>query len=670
MTPGAFDAVDGGHPTFPLIATPPGQGAAARHAFNQAQSATYGFIYRTQPAVRKVVDFIARNGAQIGVKLYERLDDDDRREDYAHPAAASLRRPNSRTSGRRFMYGLIADHLIYENAYAIKLRPKNSDRTVFLRVPVWAMEMNNPPSGTPAFYRVHFKDGTFRDFDPDDILHLSGYDPDDPAAGLSRLETLRMILTEEATNQAANVERLKNGGLGPGYITRPAEAPDWSDPARERFESDWANRAKGKRDGKRVDPVLEEGMEFHESSVTPKDAEMLASRIFTRSEVCSIFGVPAELLDAVDDQKTDRKEARTQFYADCLPPLLGPVAEDLDVQVLEVEYSTDDHYFEFNLAEKLRGQTEERFKVLVSAAGGPFITRNEARKRENLPELEGASELIVPMNVTEGGKPSPGVMPPQDANGPSQDGDERTDAADERENGIEAARAQAELIERRKAQAARRDRYASEHTELLRETFGRQERSYKSSKKFDVERWNVELADDLEAKAVATVEREGGIAAERLGMAGGFDIDRCRAYLRAGAEEKAKAINATTANALAEQEAEAEVDSKFFVDGTHPDATEKQDAFEHAKGERAEEGGIAIATGLAAFSHFEAAKQSPDAAQRVKTWVVMSGNSRHPQMSGETVPVFTPFSNTGQHPGDPKLGVDETARCKCLLEVS
>jgi hypothetical protein len=39
-------------------------------------------------------------------------------------------------------------------------------------------------------------------------------------------------------------------------------------------------------------------------------------------------------------------------------------------------------------------------------------------------------------------------------------------------------------------------------------------------------------------------------------------------------------------------------------------------------------------------------------------------------MNGETVPVFTPFSNAGQHPGDPKLGVDEIARCKCLLEVA
>jgi hypothetical protein len=35
------------------------------------------------------------------------------------------------------------------------------------------------------------------------------------------------------------------------------------------------------------------------------------------------------------------------------------------------------------------------------------MTRNEARARLNLPHLEGADDLIVPLNVTQGGQASP-----------------------------------------------------------------------------------------------------------------------------------------------------------------------------------------------------------------------------------------------------------------------
>lgn len=655
-----------GHPLYPMIATPPGQGALARRAEARAQAATYGLIYRTQPAVRKVVDYIARNAAQVGVKLYERSEADDRQEVRDHPAADSVRRPAGRQSSRRFWYGMIADHLIYENAYAVKFRVGEVIR--LWRVPVWAVEPFIPASNDPTVYRVHLKDGAWRDFAPDDVLHLSGYDPDNPAVGVSRLETLRQILVEEAMNQAANVERLRHGGLGPGYIERPVDAPDWSGEARSRFEADWAGRAKGRgSDGERVDPVLEEGMKFHESSVTPKDAEMLRGRLFTRAEVASLYGLPAILVEAEEGgEGSDRAEARTQFYADTLPPLLDPLADDLNVQVLDEEFDlADDHYYEWNLAAKLKGQVEERYRSLVNAAGAPILTRNEARRRENLSDVEGGDELVTPMNVVVGNKPSVGAMPPQDPNGPSQDGDERTgegDAAEASEQleRASAARAQAELLARRDAQAARRDRYAAEHTDVLRATFARQRRSYKSTKKFDVDRWNAELADDLEEKALTTVEREGGIAAERLAVAAGFDLDRCRAYLRAGAEERAKAINATTANAIAEAEADDEAEA----------ATEKQDPFDHAEGERAEEGGLAIATSLAAFSHAEAARQAPDSSSRVKTWVVTSGRSRHPELNGETVPVGDTFSNGGLYPGDPKLDAEDTARCKCLLEVS
>ncbi len=55
--------------------------------------------------------------------------------------------------------------------------------------------------------------------------------------------------------------------------------------------------------------------------------------------------------------------------------------------------------------------------------------------------------------------------------------------------------------------------------------------------------------------------------------------------------------------------------------------------------------------------------------EATKTWVVTSPRSRHPRMHGETVPIFTKFSNGMDYPGDPSGSSDQTAGCSCTMSV-
>jgi hypothetical protein len=71
------------------------------------------------------------------------------------------------------------------------------------------------------------------------------------------------------------------------------------------------------------------------------------------------------------------------------------------------------------LQDKLKGDFDQETRALVSATGGPFMSRNEARARRNLPQIDGGDELIVPLNVTEGGQGSPFDSAPDD-NTPKQ----------------------------------------------------------------------------------------------------------------------------------------------------------------------------------------------------------------------------------------------------------
>lgn len=69
---------------------------------------------------------------------------------------------------------------------------------------------------------------------------------------------------------------------------------------------------------------------------------------------------------------------------------------------------------------------------------------------------------------------------------------------------------------------------------------------------------------------------------------------------------------------------------------------------------------------------FEAAKQAVNDGRRVtKTWNVTSSNPRrsHAALNGQTVPVEERFSNGLRFPGDPDGDIDETAGCKCRLQI-
>ena len=599
------------------------------NAWEQAQSSSYAWIYRTQPAVRTTVDYIATNVAQLPLKLYERVDENERQTASNHPAAVSMRHPYNQLNAKRWIFNFVCDWLIYDNAYAVKFQGPNNTRTL-VRVPPHRMGMVSRSYFTIEGYKVHRDDGsTYPEtgmLTPESVIHWVGYDPDDPRVGLSKLETLREILSEEAAAVTASTELLKSGLQKNGWIYRPLEAPDWGSEGKEHFEQELYNKVTA---SSKKWPVLEEGMEIRDLGVTPKDAEVLAGRQFTKETVAEEYGL--------NSVPPENEEERKQFLGDVLAPITEDLAEVLDTNLLLAEYGAEDYYFEFDLNEKLRGDIENRFQAITASVGGPWQTRNEARARENLPPIDGGDDLITPLNTTTGNnpKPAPNVMGPQDPNKPAQDGSHRESAAKP---------SQKQFISRRKALLARREADADELSTLRDSLLGRQERALKTAKAMTTEerwaKWDKEFADDLEPKLRRIIEREGDLTSQRLGMLA-FDARVTKNYVRAMAEDVAKNMNATTKAAVAASE---DVSAAFSE-------------------RKSESGSWSAQTASKAmnFAALETGKQSGE--PRMKTWLTTASNSAHPEMNGETVPLDQPFSNgsfgpPAEHPG-----------CECLLEI-
>lgn len=149
------------------------------------------------------------------------------------------------------------------------------------------------------------------------------------------------------------------------------------------------------------------------------DTADLEGRRLADIEVCSAYHVPPELVGAREGNYSNVEAFRQLLYRDSLGPYLAALEGALQ-PLVGLLGGADDEYVEANVAAKLRGSFEEQAKVLQTSVGAPWLTRNEARARANLPALPGGDEMVTPLNVLIGGQASPTDSGSQNVGGGGQ----------------------------------------------------------------------------------------------------------------------------------------------------------------------------------------------------------------------------------------------------------
>ncbi|MFE2497093.1 phage portal protein [Streptomyces scopuliridis] len=373
----------------------------------------YAHLYRSQPQIRTVVSFLARNIAQLGLHAFRRVSDTDRERLTDHPLAQILAAPGARLTKYRLIERLVCDMAIYDVAFWVKVRIDSDDLIGVIPVPPSRVTVEGDNWLEPEGFTVHGSKGDLK-LAPDQVVHFHGYDPVDLRHGSSPIDSLRSLLAEEFEASRAREQMWRNGGRMSGVLKRPAEAPDWGK-GRDRFVESWrAYTAAGGAAG--GTPILEDGMEYQQLALDPAKAQYIEARKLTREEVAAAYHIPLPMVGILDHATfSNIKEQHQQLYQDTLGPWLVSIQEDIGLQLVPDLSDSNSVYVEFNLQEKLRGSFEEQSAQLQTSVGAPWVTRNEARARMNLPQIDGGDDLITPMNVLVGDQASPTDTAPDPA---------------------------------------------------------------------------------------------------------------------------------------------------------------------------------------------------------------------------------------------------------------
>ena len=429
-----------------------GSSSGALNVYGTTQ--TYGALYRAQPNIRTVVDFIARNIAQLGIHVFRRISDQDRERLAGHELAGWLFHPNPATTRYRLMESTAIDLGIYLNAYWLKVR---SNPLGLVRIPPEQMTVEGallptrfvwtPPQGTPAYFK------------PSEIVHFNGYNPDSALMGLSPLETLRRVLAEEYAAGMHRESYWRNGSRMEGVVTRPKEKPRYTPEQAQQWREQW-QAMYGGQSGKTV--LMQDGETFTPVSFSPKESEYIAARKLTREECAAAYHVPLPMVGILEHATfSNIKEQHKHLYQDCLGPWLVMIAEELERQLLIEADDQTNVYLEFNIAEKLKGSFEEQASSLQTLVGRPVMSVNEGRGRLNLRSTDDPEDdkVAKPLNMSGA---LPGVPPP-------------VDDAEEEEAAAQVLETTTERITARLAKVPVSQQWAV----------------------FDADRWSRELVDDL-----------------------------------------------------------------------------------------------------------------------------------------------------------------------------
>lgn len=588
-------------------------------------------VWRTQPNVRKVIGFAARNVASTPLHVHERISDTERRRVSDHPLAAIVSTPRPRIGAYRFWESVIADGLLYDRWAVLKrIDPDGAMR--LSRIPSWRLRFIEDTFGEvdSAWF---WNSDEWVELDLETLIFDHGYAP--KSAGMTPVATLSDLLDESAEAVQYRRDVWANGARMPQWVSRP-EGVQWDERQRERFVTGMRAYV---RDGGRAGgvPIFEDGMELHDGTRIPsKDMQDLDGRQITAVEVASMWHISPELVGAREGNFSNVDAYRQMLYRDSLGPYIIAWEQAINVGLTPDLAEGRPMYVEANIEAKLRGSFLEQAKVLQSATGAPWMARNEARALQNRPPIEGADELVTPLNVLIGGQASP------------------RDSGSQNETGQNSA---APSIKARAPET-----HEAKHREVLTSHFRRQAAAVKSrlgmkadADWWDGDRWDEELAADLYRLALQTT---GAVAASTLTGVGmqsdEYDMDRTAAFLTAMTTRIASAINATTKDQL-----------DAALKGEDSTAAVAR-VFEVAETSRTKQAATTLVTTLSGFASTEAVKQA--AGDRgTKTWVVTSKNPRssHASVDGETVPISENFSNGLAWPGDGNA--DQAAGCTCEL---
>jgi HK97 family phage portal protein len=146
----------------------------------------------------------------------------------------------------------------------------------------------------------------------------------------------------------------------------------------DRLREQFSQRHTGAHNARNV-LILDNKAKWTPLSVSPEDAEVLASRRFSVEELARLFGVPAPIIGDLSHGTFTNAETTGRWFAMFT---LAPWCRKLEAEFSRSVFATPDRHLEIDLSGLQRGSYAERWQANVAAVDAGILDANEVREAE------------------------------------------------------------------------------------------------------------------------------------------------------------------------------------------------------------------------------------------------------------------------------------------------
>ena len=342
------------------------------------------------------VQYITNSVASLPIWFYEKNNDGRKELENHHLNSLFHRSPNQWMKPRDFRKAMTMQMCLWSNAYAeiVWSGPR----------PVAILPLR-PGRMTPYItddgeltYHYSVENGV-KIYSKKSILHLKGFGTDG-IVGLERTSYARQTLGLSVSADVYASRQFANGGRSGGgylmfdqFLTR-----DQRNQAKELYEG-MSETAFNK--GKLW--ILEGGVKYQNDSLNPDTMQMIETRKMQLSEIARFFGVPGVLIGAGDSSTSSWPASFEQQLLSFLTFTLQDYLDEWESSIHYSLLSQQDRrkiVIDHDTTGFIKMDSQAKANLQATWVQNGLKTRNEIRKINNDPAVDGGDDLTVQTNLT------------------------------------------------------------------------------------------------------------------------------------------------------------------------------------------------------------------------------------------------------------------------------
>ncbi len=323
------------------------------------------------PSVAGCVELISNTIAVLPIKLYK---DAGGKIEIVEDNRVNLLNDDTGDTldGFQFKKAIVEDYLLNGAGYAYINKERNNVKSIhYVDYGDISVIMNVDPIFKN--YDILVDGKTYRDFEFIKVTRKTK----DGITGEGIIKENKEILSVAYNSLVYENVLVKTGGNKKGFLKSQRRL---SKEAIEELKAAWNNLYKNNTENV---IVLNEGLEFQESSNTSVEMQLNENKKTNSTEICKLFNVPPILLEG-NANSTD--VIYNNFIKIAILPILNAIETALNKDLL-LPSEKESFFFAFDTKDLLKGDMEKRYKAYAIAIDKGIMQVDEVRYKENLEPL-------------------------------------------------------------------------------------------------------------------------------------------------------------------------------------------------------------------------------------------------------------------------------------------